>query len=143
MTTKIFKSFLVLVLLILGIGNAWAGKAYMKAQTADPAKGLVYMNKNGTAPSGISAYKRYYPGGSGKDSGNESCYVQVGTANGPHNNYYWAIAARGYKFKTWDGYTKKFTARKFNGLSKFLYSLFCLDPDPVILSEFASLSVGL
>ena len=104
---------MVLLLLTIGVGKMWGttpGYAYMKAQTADPAKGLVYMNNSGTAPTGLSSYKRYHPGGSAKDEGNESCYVKVGEGNGPHNNYYWAIAARGYKFKTWDGFTKEFTA---------------------------------
>lgn len=104
---------MLLCLLTIGVGKMWGttpGYAYMKAQTADPAKGLVYMNNNGTAPTGLSSYKRYHPGGSAKDDGNEGCYVKVGEGNGPHNNYYWAIAARGYKFKTWDGFTKEFTA---------------------------------
>ncbi len=105
--------------LILGIGNAWAGSAYMSARSADPAQGLVYSSTNSNAPS-TDKYQEYYPGGcvvgtTGTDrSPANKCYYSAGSSTGPHTTYAWAKPARGYKFKEWTGYMAKTSDSKTN-----------------------------
>jgi len=99
---------MVLVLLTLGVGNAWAGGGthYISATTADPAQGLVYISTSNQASVPNNSFKNYQPGGSmlgsssyADDSERNGCYIE-GNEEGctPSTEYYWARPARGYVF---------------------------------------------
>ena len=113
------RAMLVMLLFVLGIGNAWGGSAYMSAKSADPAQGLVYSSTNSNAPP-TDKYQEYYPGGcvvgtTGTDaSPANKCYYSAGSSTGPHTTYAWAKPARGYKFKEWTGYMTKTSDSKTN-----------------------------
>jgi len=140
MTTNILNSFslmrsnklnyairavLVVLLFTLGVGEAWGssiitGKSYVKTETVEPAKGLVYCSSSNNANPSQSDYKRYYPGGSATGEGNEACYVNLGAAKSGVYIYCWAKPARGYEFDHWDGYEKSYLPYGDQNKSKLL-----------------------
>lgn len=109
--TKIRLS-LLLCFFFAAVSQIWAsGKQYMSATTADPAQGLVYMQKNNASSIADGSFKRYSPGGSlvssssSNTTASNNCYTLTGTTGcGSGNMYFWARPARGYVFKSWTGY---------------------------------------
>ena len=98
-------ALMVLILLTLGVGNAWGSgaKSNMAIVSADTGQGLVYMKvKQNSTPSdpGLSDYVERNPSGTG--------YTEVGSSiNAIKTTYFWAKPARGYKFKAYSGYQTK------------------------------------
>ncbi len=108
--TRVWKyAAMLLCLLTLGIGNAWAASAYLSVRSADPAQGLVYCSSKNSSPA-TDKFQEYHPGGCvvgtvGTDQAPANkCYIKLGNGNGPHNGYAWAQPARGYKFKAWSNW---------------------------------------
>lgn len=98
----------VLLFAVLTIFPARAGSSYMRVQSSNPARGLVYASGDTcVAPTNDSAYQKTYPAdspdGTLLTANNDvtSCYFNVGSKIGPHPFYVWAKPARGYVFKTW------------------------------------------
>lgn len=100
------RAVLVMLLFTLGIGNAWAGKAQVRAKSADAAQGLVYAAKDKPSSVALSNYVEYCP--------SSSTWIVAGTNSGPHNCYFYAKAVRGKKFKAWSGFPDK-TTGSLNG----------------------------
>ena len=127
---------MVLVLLTLGIGNAWAGDsskkddpehsstgAYMSAKTNSNAEGLVYISTSSSANPGVSDYYAYAPIGTKKGTDNtkdieaDRCHVKAGNYEGPHATYYWAKPMRGYRFDAWEGMWVKSSRGNYNPIN--------------------------
>ena len=84
---------MVLVLLMLGVGNAWAGSSpttTMRTKSMNTADGLVYMTKSTTAAPELTAYKAV------SDDVSQST-----SKNGVKDFIAWAKPVRGKKFSTW------------------------------------------
>ena len=95
---NLFRSVaMVTMLLMLGVGEMWAGSTYKTAFTAtthDSGKGLVYASGPGTstAPANDAAYGTSVSIGESNDTG---------SASSKNTYYVWAKAARGYAFDGW------------------------------------------
>lgn len=92
------RVMLVMLLFVLGIGNAWAGGGYKThlrtcVDTEDTGKGLVYANTSETASVTDNSYT------------NVSVSDAVTGENGKNQSLYgWAKPARGWAFAKWVGY---------------------------------------
>ena len=106
---RLLRLLMVLLVLPMALGDAWGSTSYgehhASATTADPAQGLVYMNKSNQASVANSSFKNYYPGGSlvstadNNSAESNACYISNGTDGcDPTNMFYWARPARGYEF---------------------------------------------
>lgn len=85
---------MVVVLLTLGIGNAWGnGYGILHLTSETPAKGLVYANANNTAPSSDDSYAA--------SSNSASASVSNSNGSAPRDFYGWAKGARGWKWASW------------------------------------------
>ena len=86
------RAVLVMLLFVLGIGNAWGYSYYSQftAKSGNSAQGLVYAAGD-NSEGGMSDYtNQVTPDKHAKSS-----------SGGEYTWYAWAKAARGYKFKTW------------------------------------------
>lgn len=92
------RAMLVMLLFVLGIGNAWGGGGYKThlrtcVDTEDTGKGLVYANTSKTASVTDNSYT------------NVSVSDAVTGENGKNQSLYgWAKPARGWAFAKWVGY---------------------------------------
>ncbi len=94
MRTKLFKSFLVLSLLILGIGNAWAGTTYYSALKAQVSSGSP--SGSGKVYAGTSNTAGTYVEGTSTSSSQSSS-----TKDDAKTFYAFAQANEGYSFTGW------------------------------------------
>lgn len=122
MRTNLFKSFLVLSLLILGIGNAWGhSKHYGKATLVNATgNGTVYLStasgsnsgQKGSSNPGTKDGTSWITWNCGEDESNDSkTYYARGTAN---NGYYYAGWAT---TSTATSYTAATTGKSFSASS--------------------------
>ena len=96
------RALLVMLLFILGVGNAWAGGSQtFHATSAEPAKGLVYANNSASANPTIDSYTT--PSAASKVSSD-------GSEGMAFASYAWAMPARGYNFAKWEKSTNGNTA---------------------------------
>lgn len=93
------RPLLVMLLFILGTGNAWGGASTkMRTKSSNSAAGLVYMTKGTIAEPALNAYKV------------QSSDVSQSTSSGGIANFIaWAKPVRGQKFKTWADANGKYT----------------------------------
>ena len=94
MRTRLFKSFLVLSLLILGIGNAWAGTTYYSALKAQVSSGSP--SGSGKVYAGTSNTAGTYVEGTSTSSSQSSS-----TKDDAKTFYAFAQANEGYSFTGW------------------------------------------
>ena len=98
---------MTLVLLTLGIGNAWAGASTtMRTKSMNTANGLVYMTKGTNAAPALSAYKA------------QSDDVSQSTSSGGVADFIaWAKPVRGWEFQKWAGPDGNYTHNGNGGWS--------------------------
>ena len=127
---------MVIILLMLGVSDAWAGGstkkddpehtsngAYMSAKTNSNAEGLVYISTSSSANPGVSDYYAYAPIGMATAATNTKsieavkCHVKAGSMEGPHATYYWAKPMRGYRFDKWTGMLTKSSRSNYNPIN--------------------------
>lgn len=90
---NLFRFAAMVVVLLLGIGNAWAGSSpttNMTGTSTNTGQGLVYASTSSTANPRLSNYAA------------TSDKVSQSTSKGKYKSFYfWAKAVRGYEFDTW------------------------------------------
>ena len=145
MSQTVLRVLMVLLVLPMAFVNAWAGGGgssstaytYMAVKTSDTGRGLVYMDYKSnysqsnppTSDPALSAYQQSYPTGSGTATGDDrnNTYMNTGSHTGPEfKSYFWAKAARGWRFSGWSGYPTgpiSFPSGEYSGLLRSMPSL--------------------
>ena len=108
---NLFRYSAMVLVLLLGIGNAWAGNSdpvcsYAAVVSDNTGQGLVYMKKQDSGtPSNpaTNEYRHYSPTAAVNGQDN---YTNLGehASSVAENGYFWAMPARGFEWKEWSGY---------------------------------------